>query len=251
MSHGVSRFWPMEFQSEKWKTFCEAAARGMGIKLAPQQTEQFAIHAKELMQWNMRINLTAITDPLEIAVKHFIDSIALTDEIPQNARLIDIGSGGGFPGVPLKIMLPSLNVALVDASRKKISFLKQIIRMLKLKDIDAFHARAQDLPRDPAFAQAFDVAVSRAFTSLDRFVGVAAPLVKPDGKILAMKGKKAKTEINALTSHDCGTLPNAKGRGSEIYPELRCYTLPHVNAQRFIVILKRSDLNLTQPPAVA
>ena len=103
------------------------------------------IHAKELMMWNKKINLTAIKQPLKIAEKHFIDSLAAASFIKNKNSIIDLGSGGGFPGIPLKIMNPLLHVVLVDSSRKKINFLKHVIRLLGLQVIDAIHSRAQDL----------------------------------------------------------------------------------------------------------
>jgi len=227
----------MDFQSNTWKKFCIQCAHELGIRVTCRQAGQFAVHAAEMMAWNRRINLTAITDPREIAVKHFIDSLSLANDMPDGTRLIDIGSGAGFPGLPLKIMTPSLSVTLVDASRKKVNFLKQVIRMLKLENIDAIHIRVEDLPAAPVFSGAFDVAVCRAFTGLKRFVELAAPLIRPDGKIIAMKGKHVDSEINALMPIEAGgaTIPEAFGHGFST--ELKSYTLPHAGLKRFMVII--------------
>lgn len=227
----------MDFHSEKWKTFCKTGAHKLGIQVTCQQAEQFAIHATEMMKWNKKINLTAITDPLDIAAKHFIDSLSLTNEIPSDASLIDLGSGGGFPGIPLKIMKPSLQVTLIDASRKKVNFLKQMIRILKLENIAAIHSRVEDLPEDPAFSRSFDFAVSRAFSSLDHFAGLAAPLIKPKGKMIAMKGKNVKLELKALTATASGLSRTSGEFRPKFSAELKSYTLPHVNLRRFMVMI--------------
>jgi len=234
----------MDFHSKSWEAFCKNSARQLGIRETCRQAGQFALHAAEMMTWNRTINLTAITDPREIAVKHFIDSLALANEIAAGTRLIDIGSGAGFPGVPLKIMMPSLHVTLVDASRKKVNFLKQMIRILKLENIDAIHIRVEDLPGNPAFFRAFDVAVCRAFSSLQRFAGLAAPLIKPDGKMIAMKGKNVDSEISTLMSTEKGRSENPDEFGSGFSAELRAYTLPHVDLRRFMVIITRRPMQL-------
>ncbi len=214
----------MELHSKKWQTILINGAHELGIDISLQQTQQFVIYAQELVKWNKKINLTTITDPFEIAVKHFIDSIAPATRITKGASLVDIGSGGGFPGIPLKLVIPSLSVILIDASRKKVSFLKQIIRILKLKDIDAIHIRAEDISNDPAFVERFDIAVSRAFSRLDHFFDLSFPLIKSSGIMIAMKGKRAEDEAMAVT----GTTD----------PILINYNLPFLKADRSLVILE-------------
>ena len=152
-------------------------------------------HAKELMAWNKKINLTAIKDPLKIAEKHFIDSIAVVSSFENEECLIDMGSGGGFPGIPIKIMKPSLKVVLLDSSRKKVNFLKHVIRTLHLENIEAFHSRVEDLHENEAYKNKFDAVISRAFTELSGFVGLACPFLSEAGTIYAMKGKHADQEI--------------------------------------------------------
>ncbi|MBU8849536.1 MAG: 16S rRNA (guanine(527)-N(7))-methyltransferase RsmG, partial [Desulfobacterales bacterium] len=161
-----------------------------------------AIHAKELAAWNKKINLTAIKDPLKIAEKHFIDSIAVVPFLGNEKCLMDMGSGGGFPGIPIKIMRPSLKVVLIDSSRKKVNFLKHVIRMLQLENIEAFHSRVEDLHENKAFKNKFDAVISRAFTDLSNFVDLAVPLLNKKGSIYAMKGKNAKQEITPAVSNN-------------------------------------------------
>ena len=167
----------------------------LGIKVLEHQAELMKIHAKELMAWNKKINLTAIKVPLQVAEKHFIDSIAPVPYLKNEKTLIDMGAGGGFPGIPIKIMNPSLNVVLIDSSRKKVNFLKHVIRTLHLDHIDAVHSRVEDLHDNGRYKNKFDAVISRAFTKLSNFADLASPFLKPGGKIYAMKGKHARQEI--------------------------------------------------------
>ncbi|CCK80267.1 16S rRNA (guanine(527)-N(7))-methyltransferase RsmG [Desulfobacula toluolica] len=170
-------------------------SNALGIKVSDHQSEQMLVHSKELMVWNKKINLTAIKKPLQIAEKHFIDSIAAASFLGNEQSVIDLGSGGGFPGIPIKIMNPSVNVVLIDSSRKKINFLKHIIRMLDLDTIDAIHSRVEDLHENNVYKNKFDAVISRAFTDLSKFVKLAAPFLNKKGAIYAMKGKNADQEI--------------------------------------------------------
>lgn len=212
----------MTFRTEQWQTLLSDGAAELGLTPSPQQIQQFASYAQELLLWNRKTNITAITDPVEIAVKHFLDSLAPALEINEPAALIDIGSGGGFPGIPLKIVLPSLSVTLIDASRKRVNFLKHIIRTLKLADTEAIHIRAEDMAKQPDYKNRFDIAVSRAFSSLDHFIELAFPLVKPGGTIIAMKARKAADEVAVFKSNP--------------QPVLKTYHLPFLNDHRSMVI---------------
>ena len=176
--------------------YCQTARLEIGITAI--SIEKISSFLSELLSWNQKINLTAITDPEEVAEKHIIDSLIPAKYIPENSSLIDLGTGGGFPGVPLKIFMPNLSVTLVDSVRKKVNFLKYVIGMLKLENITAHQLLVEDLADHPDFAGRFDVVISRAFTALDRFLQMAAPLVKSDGVIIAMKGREVDKEIMVL-----------------------------------------------------
>ncbi len=184
------------FSADIFKTHTFKACRAMGFKISPEQAEQMAIHAEQLALWNKKINLTAITDPCQMAEKHFIDSMAVVPFIKPGAGLIDMGSGGGFPGIIIKIMRPDVKILLLDSVRKKISFLKHVIRLLELEGIDAVQGRAEDLGRDETYAARFDGVVSRAFADLSKFIDLALPFVKADGILYAMKGKHGPDEIS-------------------------------------------------------
>jgi len=180
---------------QQFKQHIKKGSNHLGIKISENQIDQMVKHAKELILWNKKINLTAIKDPLLMAEKHFIDSIAPIPYLKNEDCLMDMGSGGGFPGIPLKIMNPELKMVLVDASRKKVNFLKHVIRMLDLDNIEAIHSRVEDLHRAETYKNKFDAVISRAFTDLSRFVELASPFLIPDGKVYAMKGKYADKEI--------------------------------------------------------
>lgn len=181
-------------------------------------------HADELIIWNRKMNLTAIKDPLAIAEKHFIDSAAASLFLGNEKTLLDMGTGAGFPGIPLKILRPDLKVLLLDASRKKVSFLNHVIRMLALKDIKALHARAEDLHNNPEYKLRYDGMISRAFTKLSDFVDLAIPFLSPEGALFAMKGKNVQKEIHFTKAHNFNI-------------QMRKYMLPFTQAERFIVKL--------------
>jgi 16S rRNA (guanine527-N7)-methyltransferase len=168
-------------------------ARELGLSLAASQLADLDLFAEELKKWNKKINLTAITDDKGIAVKHLVDSLSLLKVVQGGGRLLDIGSGGGFPCIPVKVALPDLDVVSVDAVVKKISFQKQAARLLKLDGFEAVHVRAETLVGD--YANSFDWIVSRAFSDIPSFVAMALPLLKEQGRIVAMKGRSASEEV--------------------------------------------------------
>ena len=228
----------MEIGSEKWKQLIIDGARDFDIHVDCNQARQFVIHALELLQWNRKINLTAITDPKEVAVKHFLDSIIPGHMIEPDATLLDIGSGGGFPGIPMKIMEPSLAVTLIDASRKKVNFLKHMIRTLKLEKVEARHVRAEDFIKERKVQNSFDVVVSRALASIENLVTLAVPLLKRGGTIIALKGPELHKEIEAVcpqVAQNNGVMEIADIRFSV---KFKRYSLPHLGLQRAIIALR-------------
>ena len=168
-------------------------ARELGIALTSAQFASLNLFADELKRWNRKINLTAIDDDEGIAVKHLVDSLSLLKVVRGPARLLDIGSGGGFPCIPVKIAQPDLDILSVDSVVKKISFQKQAVRLLRLTNFNAVHVRAETLAAD--YSDSFDWIVSRAFSELPLFVSMALPLLKGDGRIVAMKGRNAAEEV--------------------------------------------------------
>ena len=219
----------MEIDSREWHRIIIEGSRLLGVEIDEGVTAQFSVHASELIRWNRKINLTALTDPRDIAIKHFLDSLAPARLIPDKIRLLDIGSGAGFPGIPLKILNPSLSVLLIDSIRKKANFLKHVIRTLNLENIESFQIRAENLSKDPEFANSFDVIISRALSDLTPFVKSALPLLAPQGTILAMKGKTDPEELDAVRTSTLKDLYSL---------EVENYRLPSMNAQRSVVLIK-------------
>ena len=219
----------MEIGSRQWQRFIIDGARKLGILIDEGITAPFAVHASELLTWNRKINLTAITNPRDIAIKHFLDSVAPAGFIPARARLLDIGSGGGFPGIPLKLLKPSISVLLIDGVRKKVNFLKHVLRTLYLENIEALQIRAEDLLKDPEYANSFDVIISRALSDVTPFVKSALPLLAKQGTIIAMKGEVDLKELDAI---------RADAPGDRYSLEVEKYRLPSINALRSIVIIK-------------
>lgn len=159
--------------------------------LSERQLEQFNLYVNLLLDYNKRINLTAITDPNEVIVRHFEDSLTclkVTGDL-NGVRLIDVGSGAGFPGVPLKIACPELDLTLVDSVTKKIEFLRSLATLLELTNIDIINRRVEQLGQDPDHRCQYDWAVARGVASLPIVAEYLLPLVKNKGKILAMKGE--------------------------------------------------------------
>ena len=188
----------MEIGSEKWKRLIIDGAGHCGVRINRDQAQQFALHAALMLKWNRTSNLTAITDSMDIAVKHFLDSIITVPLISPGSTVLDIGSGAGFPGIPLKIVIPSLQVTLIDASRK---------------------------------------ITSRALSSIKDFVLMAAPLLAKDGTIIALKGPDLQQEIEDLqlqTDTHAGLLRIGNVQYSL---KMETFTLPYLESQRSIMIL--------------
>ena len=178
--------------------YLKKGAAELGIILSPQQLASFTIYANELCKWNRKINLTSITLPEEIVVKHFIDSLTLLKYAVITGELLDIGSGGGFPGIPIKIVSPGARVVSVDAVEKKINFQRHIVRTLGLEGFSALHSRVENL--FPEYKNFFKIVVSRAFADIPEFVKLALPLLAENGIIIAMKGKEGRKEAEAATA---------------------------------------------------
>ena len=229
----------MQIGSKEWSDLIVEGGAAFDIALNHRQIRRFAAHAAELVRWNQKINITAITDPFEVAVKHVLDSLPAARFISEDAILLDIGSGGGFPGLPLKVLMPSLSVTLIDASRKKISFLKHVIRTLKLDNIEALHIRAENLANDPFYRNRFDVIISRAVSSLEFFRRLAWPLLIDAGHIMALKGDHVMDEINELPGRGFGDGGDPDTVDRQFSVTVEKFRLPFLNSNRSIVIIKK------------
>jgi 16S rRNA (guanine527-N7)-methyltransferase len=167
--------------------------------LNEKQVEAFDLYLRELLKWNQKINLTAIRSEKGIVLKHFLDSLSVYPYLSKAASLLDIGSGAGFPGIPLKIVHPSLEITLIDSVRKKIDFQRHIIRMLGLKGMEAIHGRIQDKEILQSMTGRFDAVISRAFSDFQTLLLLALPFLKKGGILLAMKGELEKEELRLLS----------------------------------------------------
>ncbi|MDP2971061.1 MAG: 16S rRNA (guanine(527)-N(7))-methyltransferase RsmG [Deltaproteobacteria bacterium] len=173
-------------------------AKAFGIDLAEQTVEAFDLYLRELLKWNEKMNLTAIRSEKGIVLKHFLDSLSVFPHLPGISSLLDIGSGAGFPGIPLKMVQPSLEVTLIDSVRKKVDFQNHVIRTLGLKGIEAIHGRVQDREILEGLGGRFDGTIARAFSDLDTLLLLSFPFLKKGGILLAMKGEGAGKELKRL-----------------------------------------------------
>lgn len=212
-----------------WRDILSTGAAQLGVSLDSDQVTRFALFVAELKKWNRRINLTAITSDQEIVAKHLVDSLTLAAVLPNSGRLLDIGSGGGFPAIPLAIVYPGLSIVSVDAVGKKITFQRHIGRLLSLTNLTALHVRAEELAEQEQ--PGFDWVVSRAFSSIPLFARLALPFLKPDGTIVAMKGRGGEGEAAAAAGElgDLGLRVEAVNR----------LELPGGNASRTLVQIRR------------
>lgn len=179
-----------EFQDEMLKY-----TREISTELSEMQLNQFFDYMNLLLEWNEKINLTAITKPEEIVLKHFIDSIIVANSIAHNSKIVDVGTGAGFPGIPLKIVRPDLQITLLDSLNKRINFLKDVIENLHLENIETAHARVEEYGKNKKVRETFDIATSRAVANMSVLAEYMLPLVKVNGKCILLKGSQIEEEL--------------------------------------------------------
>ncbi|MCB9158974.1 MAG: 16S rRNA (guanine(527)-N(7))-methyltransferase RsmG [Caldilineaceae bacterium] len=222
----------------------------LGIPLTDAQLAQFETYQRALVEWNSRFNLTAITDYEEVQVKHFLDCLAglppLLEELGEAAaparsyHLADIGTGAGFPGIPLKLAVPRLKVSLIDGTGKKITFLRQVIAQLQLANIEAVQGRAEELGRQSAHRGQYDIVTARAVAPLNTLVEYMLPLVRRGGYALVYKGASAPDEyIDARRAIDL-----LGGETTRLAP----VEVPFLDAERYVVLIKKVDRTPQQYP---
>lgn len=183
---------PHQTAIESWLT--PAFQRGLselGLKLSDEQIRQFQVYERELDAWNRRFNLTRITGREQVQTLHFLDSLtavlALSPEVKSGGRVIDLGTGAGFPGIPLKIALPGLRLTLVESVGKKVTFLQHLLGTLQISDVQLLHGRSETLAHEPQHREAFDVALARGLAPLRVLTELALPFCEPGGALVAHK----------------------------------------------------------------
>ena len=180
--------------------------REMGVELSDSQLEQFDTYRNELLLSHQRVNLTAITEPAEIETRHFLDSLTLLYVLRERTAtgtglsIIDVGSGAGFPGIPVKLVLPNIRLTLLEATGKKVTFLSHLVTALGLRGVDVVHGRAEEVARLPAYRETYDVAVARAVASLATLAEICLPFVRIGGQFIALKKGDIGAEIERSRS---------------------------------------------------
>lgn len=210
------------------------------IKINDEQIKSFEKYMNLLLEWNEKINLTAITQPEEIKLKHFVDSLTVLKYINDDDKVIDIGTGAGFPGIPLKIMNENTKITLLDSLNKRINFLNIVIETLNLRNIQAIHGRAEEIARNKLYREKYDVAVSRAVANLSTLTEYMLPFVKIGGKCICMKGANVNEELERAQNA-------IKELGGEIERVDNFYLSDNDNERNIIVIKKIKETNPKYP----
>lgn len=201
------------------------------ILIKEEQIEQFYNYMNLLIEWNQKMNLTAIVEPRDIILKHFIDSLMINEEIPDTAKILDVGTGAGFPGIPLKIAKPNTEVTLLDSLNKRLIFLDEVIRKLKLVNVETIHARAEELGKNKQYRETYDIVVSRAVADLRILIEYMLPFVKIGGKCISMKGPNIEEETKNIEDM-------VKILGGKVI-DIKEVTLPEENMKRNIIVIQK------------
>lgn len=211
-----------------------ALLKEKGINLSPQQLQQFHTYYEQLIEWNQKMNLTAITDKETVFLKHFYDSLTLSFfyDFSGPLTVCDVGSGAGFPSLPLKICFPEIKVTIVDSLNKRIHFLKSLTAKLELEDVSVYHARAEEFGRQE-FRESFDVVTARAVAKLPTLCEYCLPLVRTGGDFLAMKGASIQPELQE-SEHAVKLLGG-------VIDSVESFTVPGEKSKRHIIRISKQN----------
>ncbi|UCG55528.1 MAG: 16S rRNA (guanine(527)-N(7))-methyltransferase RsmG [Dehalococcoidia bacterium] len=225
--------------------YLRSGAAKLGIELNPQQLEQFQVYYQKLLEWNQRINLTSITDFKEVQLKHFLDSLTVIPVFKQSIinkglSVIDIGSGAGFPGLPLKIALPNIKLVLLEATKKKTNFLNTLILKLNLNDVEPLTGRAEEMAHQPQYRQRFYIVLSRAVATLPVLAELTLPFCAIGGQIIIQKKGYIKGEVN----NSAKAIELMGGN----QPEIREVEMPEFINDRYLVTIDKVSLTPAKYP---
>jgi 16S rRNA (guanine527-N7)-methyltransferase len=209
------------------------AQRQLGLRLTRSQLLTLSLYERELVDWNTRFNLTAIRDPQEIHIKHFLDSLTCLMALRESPieRLIDVGTGAGFPGIPIKIIYPKMQLTLVESVGKKAEFCRHVVKILDLHGVEVVQERAEALGQNPSYRQQYDWGVARAVAILPVLAEYLLPLVRVGGSMLAMKGESGPAEAHSAER----ALRVLGGHLRQLMP----VTLPGVVEERYLVVIDK------------
>lgn len=221
--------------SDNWATALQKALARWDVTLPPDGLEYFKIHLDELLQWNEKINLTAFSQPEHIALGHFADSLApmITEEVfkAKTARAIDIGTGAGFPGLPLKIANPHWHVSLIESTGKKCDFLRAVVGAMELNHVDIHWKRSEELAHDKEHREKYDFAFARALSSLSTLIEYGLPFLKIGGYLVAHRGRTAADEASRVNVA-------LEELGGEI-TDIKHYDITGLGGSRALVLIKK------------
>jgi 16S rRNA (guanine527-N7)-methyltransferase len=208
------------------------AGKSINVDISEEKSKKLFDYMNLLLEWNEKINLTAITQPDDIIIKHFIDSMTIEKHIDNKLSVVDVGTGAGFPGIPLSIVRDDLKIVLMDSLNKRIKFLDDVIDKCSIKNVDTIHSRAEELSRNKDYREKFDIATSRAVASLNVLLEYMIPFVKVGGYCICMKGSNIEEEVkgckNALQQLNCSI------------EKIEEFNLPNSEYGRNIVIVKKN-----------
>lgn len=220
-----------------------SGASQFNLSLTHNQLTAFERYLQELIAWNEQVNLTSITEPAEIITKHFLDSLSVylvLQDLPPTVSLIDVGSGAGFPGIPLKIALPQLRLTLLEATGKKTAFLQHLLPSLNLNKVAVITARAEEAGQHPKHREHYEVAVARAVAGLPVLAEYTLPLVKVGGRVIVQKGQDPTAEVQQAAQ----ALRILGGKVQQVMP----VTVPGLAAQRHLIVIQKIKATPRQYP---